>query len=68
MNYTNTGLDNAINQIDALWQQQAQIDWANLELMRRNYFYAQVWGFTVPACVVWQCQIVEGSISEVENA
>lgn len=60
-------LNQAITHIDTLWQQQVQIDWANLELMRQNHFYAQVWGLTVPACIIWQCQIVEGSISEVRD-
>lgn len=55
-------LNKAITQIDLLWQQQVQIDWANLELMRQNYFDGQVWnGGIVPACIEWQT--VEGSIS-----
>ena len=57
-------LNRTIVQIDALWRQQWEIDWATLEVLREQAQYAQVWGFTLPACPV----IVEGSISEVDDA
>jgi hypothetical protein len=59
-------LNKAITQVDARWQQQAQIDWEVIELMRRNYLYGQVWGFTLPACAEWM--IVEGSLERLDDA
>ena len=60
-------LNRAIAHIDTLWQQQQQINQGTINRFRLMSLYAQVWGLTLPARADWQCQIVEGSLSEVEK-